>query len=202
VTARRLHLQLIAAISGAPLILVVTVVAAWHTPDYSGWRDTVSRLGSPGQPWQGGVRVTFVVYGLLVAVGCAVLARSRGYAHGWAWAVGIFAMCAVVAGVAPKDMPGEPHTTASTVHVFATIVGGISVVGALLYSSRVDANRRVRLVSAALAVATVIATIAFRLTWGSYYYGAIERLILIPPMSWLSGLAVVSAGARVRSKVR
>src|SRR3954451_24321282 len=104
-TARRV--RLVAVMSSAPLLLAVTVAAAWHTPDYSGWRDTVSRLGSAGQPWASVVRVSFIVYGLLVALGVSAIVRGRHRERLSSAALYSFAIAAVVAGLAPKDLPGS-----------------------------------------------------------------------------------------------
>ncbi|MCA1841889.1 MAG: DUF998 domain-containing protein [Actinobacteria bacterium] len=178
-----------ALVASAPALAVAVIAAAIHTPSYSPWRDTVSRLGSPGQPWAALVRVAFVGYGLLVLVGSRVLGQRRQLSSRFVAAVRTYAICAVIAGMAPKDLPHAPHTTTSQIHVVATLIGGAAIISAMALAAVRDESRRLRRLSAGAAVVTVAAAVAFRFTWGSRYYGAIERVLLAPAMTWLSVLA-------------
>jgi hypothetical membrane protein len=180
------RVRLGAVVASAPALAAAMTAAAVHTPGYSPWRDTVSRLGSPGQPWALFVRVAFVGYGLLVLAGSGVLGERRGLPSPFVAAVRIYAICAVVAGVAPKDLPGARHTTMSQVHVVATLIGGAAIIGAMALAAGRDRSRALRRLSTGAAVITIAATVAFRFTWGSRYYGAIERVVLAPAMTWLS----------------
>lgn len=45
---------------------------------------------------------------------------------------------------------------------------------------------------------TVAAAVAFRFTWGSRYYGAIERVVLAPAITWLSVLGWAARAKRHR----
>lgn len=184
------RLQLVAVVLSAPLLLVVSVAAARHTPGYSGWRDTVSRLGSTGQPWAVAVRASFVAYGLLVAIGVQVLVRGSRGASLAAAALYTFAVASVVAGLAPKDLPGAPHTAASDVHVYATVVGGVALLLGMAIIGWSETSSLRRTITALAAVVIICATVVFRLTWGTHYYGAVERVVLAPGMAWLVLAAV------------
>lgn len=185
-------MRLWALAASGPALAITLTVAARATPGYSGWRDTVSRLGSPGQPWAGLVQAAFIAYGLLVWVGAAPAGRSVRLGPAWTGSVQLFAAAAIVAGLAPKDLPGQPHTTASQVHVLATVVGGAAVLVAMVLTARHTASDPVRRWSAGGAIGTVIAAGLFRLTWGSAYYGAIERAVLILPITWLTTIAALA----------
>lgn len=176
-------------IASGPALVVAVVIAATNTPGYSSMRDTVSRLGSPGQPWAPFVRISFVLYGLVVLLGAGALARTRVVALVSTVALQAYAVAAVIAGIAPKDMPGAPHTSASRIHVLATIIGGVAVIAAMAIRVAADDSPSLRWLSAAAALLTVVATIAFRFTWGSRYYGAIECALLLPPVAWVSTVA-------------
>lgn len=179
------RVRLAAVLSSGPLLLLVTVAAAWHTPEYSGWRDTVSRLGSAGQPWAPLVRGSFVTYGILVAVGASVLVRGCRDGAIALGALYVFAAAAVVAGLAPKDLPGRRHTAASEVHVYATVVGGCALLLAMVIVARAESSPVRRAVTLGAGALTAIAAVVFRFSWGTAYYGAIERAVLIPGMTWL-----------------
>lgn len=125
------------AVAGARVLVVAVVLAGALTPGYSPWSDTVSRLGSSGQPYAFATRAAFVVYGLLTAVGAAAVARGAAVR----WSVRLYCAAAVVAGVAPKDAPGVPHTVASQVHVGATLLGGGAVMLAMAVVTRGGARR-------------------------------------------------------------
>ncbi|MGH9279501.1 MAG: DUF998 domain-containing protein [Acidimicrobiales bacterium] len=170
-------------------LAVAVTLAAAGTPGYSAWRDTVSRLASPGQRGATFMRIAFILYGVAVIAGARALARWRRSPSGFAGSRCIYGACAVVAGLASKDLPGDPHTTAGAVHVYATVVGGVAIVTAMLLTAAHDRSRVARLSSAVVLVLTVAASAAFRFTWGTRYYGAVERVVLAPAMIWLSLLA-------------
>jgi hypothetical protein len=108
------------------VVLAVTVVAIGAvTPGYRPWADTVSRLGSPGQPHAWAARAAFVLYGLLVLAGASAACGSHRL-------VRLYGVAAIVAGVAPKDPPGSHHTLLSAIHVDATMLGGVAILIAML----------------------------------------------------------------------
>jgi hypothetical protein len=181
----------LAALAGAAPFLVLAVACATvATPGYDTWRDTVSRLASPGQPFALFTRLAFVGYGVAVLAGAQCVADARRSPALFAWLLRVYGIAAVVAGVAPKDMPGAPHTAASELHVVATVVGGSAIVGAmLLTAASADTSLRLRRLSIAAAAATVGAAITFRFTWGTDFYGGVERAVLLPPLAWLSATA-------------
>jgi hypothetical membrane protein len=179
-------------VASAPALVAAVTVATVRTPGYSSWRDTVSRLGSPGQPWAGFVRIAFVAYGLLILTGSRAVGDLQRCSRAFVALLRLYAVCAVVAGVAPKDMPGAPHTGTSQLHVLATLVGGAAVLAAMVLTATTDRSRLLRVLSVTAAVVTIVAAMTFRLTWGSRYYGAIERAVLVPAMAWLSAVAAAS----------
>ena len=92
--------------------------------------------------------------------------------------------------MAPKDLPGAHHTTASEIHVLATIVGGAALLLAMTDVALVERTTARRVFTAVAAAVALTATIVFRFTWGSRYYGAIERAVLLPALTWVSALGV------------
>jgi len=185
------QMRLLGLAVSAPAFAMAMLLASIHTPRYSHWRDTVSRLGSPGQPWAPFVRAAFIIYGLVVLVGAGA-ARSRHLRPETTPLLYTYAVAATVAGLAPKDLPGARHTTTSTVHVVATLVGGAAVIAAMVVTAVATSSRAMRLMSTVAALATITAAVAFRFTWGSRYYGAIERAVLVPALLWISGVAVAA----------
>jgi hypothetical protein len=141
------------------------------------------------------------MYGVLVGVGVRAVVQGRPGARVAAVGLYLFALAAVTAGLAPKDLRGAPHTTTSDVHVYATVSGGAALLVAMAAIGRSEPGRR-KIVTAAAAIVAVVATIVFRFTWGSPYYGAIERLVLVPGMAWLVLTAVWSWPKRERSADR
>lgn len=176
-----------ARLSAGVLAATVMVVGAM-TPGYRPWADTVSRLGSPGQPYAATARAGFVLYGLLVLAGAAAVRGPR-------WLVGLYGTAAVVAGLAPKDAAGQPHTALSALHVQATILGGAAIVASMLAVAwDGDWSASYRRASLATAGATVAAAVVFRLTWGSPVYGLVERVLLAVPAAWVAWAAPRTVG--------
>lgn len=166
-------------VSAALLVGTVVVVGA-ITPGYHSNADTVSRLGSPGQPYATVARAAFVLYGLLVLAGVPAVDRPSRLVR---W----YGVAAIVAGLAPKDAPGAPHTALSALHVDATIVGGVAIVAAMvavgLDGGRQPASRQTALAAAGV---TLLAAMAFRLCWGSPVYGLVERALVAAPAVWVA----------------
>jgi hypothetical protein len=170
----------------APALAIAFTLAAVHTPGYSNWRDTVSRLGSPGQSWAAFTRASFVGYGVVVLVASGPLRDALRLPAAFGGLVRIYGVCAVIAGLAPKDMPGAPHTWMSSMHVASTIIGGCSIVGAMVLIFVADLPRPMRRLTFIAALATIAAAITLRFTWGSDFYGATERVLLLAAVGWLS----------------
>ena len=160
------------------------------TPGYNQWSDTVSRLGSPGERWALAARTVFVVYGLLVIAGASTLRHTVDrHGRGLALLLTLYGAACIVAGLAPKDQPGAPHTAASQVHVAATVVGGALAIGAMALVARYGPTRGARRAALVMALLTGLAAGVFRFTWGTPVYGLCERLVLGPGMCWISALA-------------
>ena len=175
-----------------PLLVVTTVVAGVATAGYDPRAETVSRLASPGQPLAGPVAASFVLYGILVVAAATPLAAR--FAPGSRWAgplVALYGIAGVLCGLAPKDLPDAPPTTASSVHVLATVVGGAAVVAAMAIAGWRSVRPAEQSAARVALVVTLISAAAFRATWGTPVYGAIERIVLGAPLVWLT---VVAAG--------
>jgi hypothetical membrane protein len=185
----RVRLGCVAASSLAFAIAVV--VLGTLTPGYSQWSDAVSRLGSPGERFALAARLVFATYGLLIAAGASTLRHYAGrQGRVLTWALIIYGAGCAVAGVAPKDQPGAPHTMISEVHVIAAILAGGLAIGAMALVSGYGPTRTVRRTAAVMALLTGLAAIIFWRTWGTADYGVAERALLGLGMSWISALAI------------
>jgi hypothetical protein len=191
----RIRLGCVAA-SVALFALAVVVLGAL-TPGYDQWSDTVSRLGSPGERWALATRLVFMIYGLLIITGAGTLRPSVGR-HGrmLVLLLGLYGVTSIVAGLAPKDQPGAPHTATSQVHVASTVAGGALAIAAMMLVARYGLTRRARRAAIVMVALTGLAAAVFRFTWGTPVYGLLERLVLGLGMGWVSALAA-QALARV-----
>jgi hypothetical protein len=104
--------------------------------------------------------------------------------------VAVYACAGVVAGLAPKDPDGVPVTTASQVHVAATIVGGAAIVIAMVLVARWGRRRPDRVVAGVAAGCIVAGSVVFRQTWGWAYYGVVERGLLAVAFAWVAVLCL------------
>ena len=172
------------------MFAAAVVVLGALTPGYNQWSDTVSRLGSPGERWALAARAVFMAYGLLVITGAGTL-RPSVSRHGRTLALllTLYGATCIVAGLAPKDQPGAPHTVMSQVHVASTVVGGALAIGAMVLVARFGLTRRARRAATVLAPCTGLAAAVFRFTWGTPVYGLCERVVLGLGMCWISVLA-------------
>ncbi len=178
--------------SGFVMLLTVVVVGA-ITPDYSPMAETVSRLGSSGQPHAWWERSGILIYGVLVFVGAGALgACAPSRERLLAWAISGYGVAAVVSGLAPKDPPHARHTLASQVHVDASIGGGAALLLAMLLVARYAPERKSRAATTTLAGVTAAGIIVFRFTWGSSIYGLVERGLLATAVGWLVYLSLSS----------
>jgi hypothetical protein len=101
----------------------------------------------------------------------------------------LYGAAGVVCGLAPKDLPGVATTPASRVHVAATIVGGVAVLGCMALAVAQEPSGAWRRTTLALFLATIVAAVTFRQAWGTSIYGALERVVLGVPMLWVTALA-------------
>jgi hypothetical protein len=169
---------------------LAVVVIGSMTPGYDQWSDAVSRLASPGERWALAARTAFAAYGLLVMAGASTLRQLAGrHGTGLTLCLTLYGLACVVAGVAPKDQPGAPHTAVSQVHVAAAILAGAMAIGAMALVSRHGLTRATRRVAVAMALLTGLAAGIFKYTWGTGMYGISERVLLGLGMCWISALA-------------
>jgi hypothetical membrane protein len=134
------------------VVAQLVVAARWELP-YSLTRNTISDLGAVGcgtlgaaggpvevcSPWHAGMNATFVVIGVLLALGPILAASYVVPAAGPAWAARVALACLVVAGVSsaavglvPLDVDADLHTLVAT-PLFVTqpvallLLGGLAV---------------------------------------------------------------------------
>ena len=179
------------ALGGCVLTLTVFVVGAC-TPDYSQSADTVSLLASPGQPLANVVRAAIILYGIsIIAATCAIgdVVRAPRLARGL---VAAYGAAAVFAGLVAKDA-SDAHAAASQLHVAATIVGGAALIGAMATAALTSDSARVRALSGWSVALSVAGTAAFRLLWGSPFYGLIEKALIALATLWCAGCATRAA---------
>jgi hypothetical membrane protein len=176
--------------STALLVLAVGVLSAM-TPGYESTAETISRLGSAGQPYAAWTRLVFVLYGVLVLAGCVPLGEAGRERRRWVSAgVAGYALAAVVTGLAPKDPPDVPATLTSQTHVAATVVGGVAILVAMVVVAREATRRFDRVFSALVAGCAVIDVVVFRFSWGLSYYGVLQRVSIGLGLLWLTVVAV------------
>jgi hypothetical protein len=177
------------AVSVLAFAFAVIVIGSL-TPGYNQWSDAVSRLASPGERWALAARAAFAVYGLLVIAGASTLRAYAGrHRRTLTACLTLYGVAAIVAGVAPKDQPGAPHTVVSQVHVGAAIGAGALAIAAMALVAGYGPTRATRRVAAAMALLTVLAAVVFRYAWGTPLYGVSERVLLGLGMCWISALA-------------
>jgi hypothetical membrane protein len=195
-------------------VLTATVAVAGHRPGYSPAADTVSRLGSPGQPRALAVRTAMVAYGLLVLAAAAPLRRLVERGGGMLVVlVGVYAVAAVLAGLAPKDAAAAPVTAAGRLHVAATVLGGAALIGAMVLVARHGRWPVDRIAAGIVGTVSLVLAIAFGAMWGSPLYGAIERVLISVAAGWVAmlplrafyafrppGEAPILTGSQPRSK--
>lgn len=170
-----------AAVLGANVLIIGAL-----TPGYDQCADTVSRLGSPGQPYAVTARAGLALYGVLIivatrAIGEAAPSNRRLVAG----IVALYGLAAVVAGAAPKDAPGPRHTLMSEIHVAASIVGGSAVILAMAMTARGAPAVTDRRAAAMCLTLTLVGVVAFRLSWGAPFYGLVERGLLAVATCWI-----------------
>ena len=184
------------AASAAVFALAVVVLGS-VTPGYDQWSDAVSRLASPGERWALAARAAIAAYGLLVVAGASTLRQCAGrHGHTLARCLALYGAACIIAGLAPKDQPGAPHTAVSQVHMAAAVLAGALAIGAMAAVARGGLTRATRRTAATMALLTGLAAVIFRYTWGTHVYGISERVLLGLGMCWISALAVRALTAR------
>jgi hypothetical membrane protein len=183
--------RLLCIIASAVVLASTIIVVGALTPRYSQLAETVSRLGSRGQPHASLARAGLVFYGLLVVVGAGPLAaRVPGKERLLAWLIGGYGAASVVAGVAPKDPEHGPHTLTSQIHVGAAIAGGAMLMTAMALVARYAPQRDDRIRAATVLGAALLGVAVFPFLWGSFVYGLVERALLAMAVGWLITLAL------------
>lgn len=171
--------RLAGAVAATGLLVVAVVVLGSLTPGYSHGADTISLLGSPGQPYATAANAVFVAYGTLVMVAAGLLdgvAPARGRLVSGLLAA--YGAAGVVAGLAPKPAPGAPATMAGEVHVVATVLGGAAVIAAMALTAWRAPTRAERHTRTAVVVVCLGAALGFRLSWGTPVHGLLERILV------------------------
>lgn len=178
-------------------IVTEFVVAAATTGGYSFVADSVSRLGEVGctaaycSPRHELMNLSFIGFGLLLAVGALLLARSLGW---WVTALLVVSgLSSVATGLAPLDRDATLHALAAT-PLFVAQPLALLVLGARL---RRREPRLARGLFATGAV-TAAAAVAFVLSGEGTITGLLERLALWPV---LVALAIVAWTRMRRSAV-
>lgn len=185
-----IRVRLGCAAASAAVFASAVVVIGSLTPGYNQWSDAVSRLASPGERWALAARAAFAVYGLMIVAGASALRPAAGrQGRTLAFLLTLYGTASIVAGVAPKDQPGAPHTVLSQVHVWAAIGAGVLAIGAMTLVSRCGPDRAARRAAAAMALLTGLAAVVFKYAWGTQLYGVSERVLLGLGMCWIFVLA-------------
>jgi hypothetical membrane protein len=182
----------VVCIVGAAAVLAATIVVVGAlTPGYSQLSETVSRLGSRGQPHAALARTGLVLYGLLIVAGAASIGSGiPGKDRLVSLLVGGYGVAGIVAGFAPKDPPNGPHSLTSQVHVASAITGGALLMCAMAlvaWFAPTHAHRRDAIVGLAITGAGVV---VFPFLWGTTIYGLVERVLLGAASAWLVLLAL------------
>ncbi|GHJ60955.1 hypothetical protein NOK12_34730 [Nocardioides sp. OK12] len=164
------------------------VVAAATKGGYSFVSDSVSRLGEVGcsaaycSPRHELMNGSFIVFGVLLAVGALLLRRSLG-----PWVTGLLVisgLSSAATGLAPLDQDATLHAIAAT-PLFVAQPVALIVLGARLRGVRP------RMAGALLVagVVTASAAAAFVLSGDGSAAGALERLALWPVLIGLAAFA-------------
>jgi Protein of unknown function (DUF998) len=194
------RIRLGCAAASAAVFACAVIVLGSLTPEYDQWSDAVSRLASPGERWALAARLAFAAYGLLVVAGASTVRQYAGRnGQTLACCLTLYGLACGVAGVAPKDQPGAPHTAVSQVHVAAAVLAGALAIGAMTLVSRFGLTRAARRAAAAMALLTGLAAGVFKFTWGTQVYGVSERVLLGLGMCWISALAIRALSQARRS---
>lgn len=179
--------RLLALLTAPAPVVVALLVAAAGTPGYDHGAETISALAAPGRAMAGLARAAIALYGLVVVLAAPELAgRAPARPTVVRAAVWLYGACAVVAGLVPKVLPGNPPTTASHIHVFVALAGGASLLVAMYVVAAGGPDRTERLVAGIATVVVAVASVVFQRTWGTSVYGTAERVVLGTGVAWLS----------------
>jgi hypothetical membrane protein len=182
-----------------PAYLVVEVVLALVAGvGYSLRDDTISALGTSCGPAEGGcssapllMNVTFVVTGLLQALGAVPLVRvpGRTSAVGWLWVVA--GLASVGVGLLPVDAHPIAHS------LVAAPVFAVQPV-ALLLHARLLRDGPLRRAGLGLGVLALLGVVAFVMRLGAdHWSGLAERAAIWPAKLWLP-LVLLATASRPR----
>lgn len=169
-------------------ILTEVVVAAATTGGYSFVADSVSRLGEVGcsvgycSPLHGVMNGSFIVFGVLLACGAALLARSLGP---WVTALLVVAgLSSIATGLAPLDRDATLHGIAAA-PLFVAQPVALVVLGARSRRTRSRVSWALLLTGAVTGAAALF----FVISGDGPASGALERLALWPVLLGLAGFA-------------
>ena len=177
-----------------PAYLVIEVaLALFAGVRYSLADDTISALGTSCSPHEGGcsaapllMDLTFVLFGILQALGALPLLRAHGRPAfvGWLWVVA--GLGSVGVGLLPVDIHPLAHSLAALPVFVAQPL-------ALLLHARLSGPGRLRQAGLVLAGVAVAGDIAFAAMLGAdHWSGLAERAAIWPAKLWLP-LALLSA---------
>lgn len=198
----------IAALAGvAVLVGALTMLAGLIAAPGSWLAGYVSEAGTAGMPLAGAYRLGLVS----LAVGVGLLGRAlRATSRPVAVLLGLAAVLAGTSGTVPCTTgcplpPFEPTTVSDVTHTAASIVGMVSLAGAMaavaLSAAFGPVLRRLAAVATALIVPLGGALGLAMLFAGRGTAGALlERATLVVAVSWLIGTAAGAATARHRDR--
>ncbi|WP_170286149.1 DUF998 domain-containing protein [Nocardioides rubriscoriae] len=164
------------------------VVAAATTGGYRFADDTVSDLGAIGcdaaycSPWHAVMNVSFVGYGVLLALGALLLAPRIGRTATVLLVVA--GLSSVGVGLAPVDQDAGLHTLVAT-PLFVVQPLALAVLARVLRHQRGLARALL-----ATAVVTAAGAVGFILRDGAAGAGALERLAIWPVLAALAAVAL------------
>lgn len=176
------------ALVASPVVLAAaTVVLGLATPGYDIGRETVSALGAPGRPWAWATRLVLAAYGaVVVAASPGWSTRLAEHRRLLVVCIAAFGVGSFVAGCFAKPMLGEPPTTSGSVHVVAALVGTACLLVAMYLVARRAVRRAERVAALVAGVVVLVGSVAFRQSWGTVWYGAAERIVLLAATGWLA----------------
>lgn len=202
---RAIHLGTIAWVSSVQFFLAQLIVQwAWTTP-FSLTRNYISDLGNTAcgpfpansgtyvcSPWHAAMNASFVLIGVTVVVGAALIRNTFRHARLWRWGLALVALGGfgfVLVGLFPENVSLPPHRLGASLQFVSGNLGQ-AVIGASMLGPR--HGRRWAGYSIASGVVGLLATALF--TSGHYLgmgIGGMERLAAYPLPLWTIVLGIV-----------
>ena len=202
---RTIRLGAIAWISSAQFFVAQFVVqSAWTTP-FSLTRNYISDLGNTAcgplpadsgmyvcSPWHAAMNASFIVIGVTVVLGAALIRNAFRHARLWWWGLALVALGGfgfVLVGLFPENVNFPPHRLGATLQFVCGNLGQV-VIGASLLGSR--PWQRWGGYSITSGVVGLLATTLF--ASGHYLgmgIGGMERLAAYPLPLWTIVMGIV-----------